>query len=606
MPSLNYNVGIRFDAMGNFMKSMDKFGAALGVLSGGLAGVLESMASMEAAGVAVFAALTKGAVDYNAQLVKMRTLHIDAAQRGILGHRAQLLGGAGLGFSTTGIMGVEDMLYQALGGTKGASSGLVKGAITTLNYMTTALGMKKGAAESRYAGLLGPAFSFTTARHPGESPMMARIAAEHAVMRDIVMGGSVQGLGGTGSSRSYYSLLGKMMSSPWVQGHMSLHQMGRAAYQASALGIDKQEMPIIQAAYGPLKGTLPALFSALGFGLRTGGMLSAISGNAIRLGASGMGHSLVNTPEKFMRAVFLPSFEARAGANIGAFWKTQSASQRAAIAREEGVKKAIPMIPWRQLSGTQRRSILSNAQTVLGGTFFAQLFHATFGTAIGMRGTALHALMKRGETQKASQAHATNIHNLTLQWEKLWKIFVSIGENLGSVLIGPLTAFAKLLETITKGLADIANLALILHKYDPFFAGAAKKTAQQKALERKSPMGWFENHYAYNTKGAVQYYSSQFGGGRALRSRIAFSAYNWWHSHGKPMAGGVPDMDAFSTAISAGYGSQGIIIHNGTFNVVADHPKEFARALRDAATRTANSQPHDVTPAITGGHKHAS
>lgn len=587
MPNMNYNVGIRFDAMGNFMKSMDKFGEALGALSGGLGAFMDSLLGLELAGVGVFAALTKGAEEYNQQLIKMRMLHIDAANRLAMGQRAQRMSARATGFTTAGLMGLESSLYQSMGGARSASSPLVRSMATAVNYLQYTMGMKHGAAEHRAASMLGGLFSFERVVHPHMAGAAVRKRAEHAMLRDIQLGGRMEGLAGAGSSRQYFSLLDKMMASPWVQGHMTLRQMGAVAFRASALGLGRQEMPIIKAAYGPLKGNLPALFSALGFGIRTGGMLSAISGNAIRLSASKMGHMLVNDPEGFMRRVFLPGFE-----------------------HGIGIRKTKP---WRDLTGEQRRSILSDAQTVLGGTFFAKLFHSTFGTAIGERGTALHKMLHRDLGAKAAGAHKTNIQNLVLQLDKLWKILKSITQNLGSVLIpimraflGLLTAFAEGLNALTGILPKLVDffeklgIGLFKGGYGPKFPGAAKPTAALHALERKygDPLGWFQKRMVRSSSGGM-YYTLP------IPKPMATKLYNTWIAHGRPMAHGRPNISGLSwdSTYAPEIGKGHIVIHNGTFNIQANDPKAFGKGLRDSLARNAEANPVWVTPQTSGGHK---
>ena len=585
MPNMNYNVGIRFDAMGNFMKSMDKFGEALGALSGGLGAFMDSLLGLELAGVGVFAALTKGAEEYNQQLIKMRMLHIDAANRLAMGQRAQRMSARAAGFTTAGLMGLESSLYQSMGGARSASSPLVRSMATAINYLQYTMGMKHGAAEHRAASMLGGLFSFERVVHPHMAGAAVRKRAEHAMLRDIQLGGRTEGLAGAGSSRQYFSLLDKMMASPWVQGHMTLRQMGAVAFRASALGLGRQEMPIIKAAYGPLKGNLPALFSALGFGIRTGGMLSAISGNAIRLSASKMGHMLVNDPEGFMRRVFLPGFE-----------------------HGIGIRKTKP---WRDLTGEQRRSILSDAQTVLGGTFFAKLFHSTFGTAIGERGTALHKMLHRDLGAKAAGAHKTNMQNLVEQWAKITKQLESIAENLGSFLIPALQKVLTGVQFWAKGMNLLAQQIPHMLKFfydmtfDPSalaskYAGAAKTTAAYRQLTARygNRLPWFQHLTA----------SENVLGTRIDTQRIpasmAAKINKLWIAHGRPMAGGSPSLKGLSwdsTYQAAGGGR--IVIHNGTFNIQANDPKAFGKGLRDSLARNAEANPVWVTPQTSGGHK---
>ncbi|MDA8206123.1 MAG: hypothetical protein M0Z36_08640 [Thermaerobacter sp.] len=194
-----------------------------------------------------------GAKECKAHLT-MRSLQLNAAQRGALRSQARWLNAQGTGFSTWQLMRLQLILYQAMGGMVSTKPALVRGATSTLNYMTATLGMKLGAAESRYASLLGESFSCIKSVHPNEHGMAPRLRAEKTATRAVVLGGKLTGLAGArGNSSQFYTLLGKMMASPLVRAHMTPHEMERRAFIATALGLASKEMEYLNGAYGAVK-----------------------------------------------------------------------------------------------------------------------------------------------------------------------------------------------------------------------------------------------------------------------------------------------------------------------------------------------------------------
>ncbi len=558
MADLNYNVGIRFEAMGGLLKSLDRFKTSSAAAGAGITGLTSKLINLKTVGVAVFAALEEGARRYNAQVVRLRGIGFHGAQlRGMQSEALNLAKRGSTGYSLNELLGMQGMVAQATGYN---APGLIQQVARSSRFLTIAGTMKAPGAEATLQKLLGAAGAYQQ-RVSYAMPVAqktAQLADTIRLATNLMVG--LQGIGGHVSGSAFARNLGSLLRQPGLAKAVPIGHLVRETALMTARGpaAFKGWEDVLRATLGSQSNT--AMFMSLGIPIRVahGGIQSAIAGQAISLAAGR--RMLAYHPLDFVRRYVMPSLEAP-------------------YLKQMGLHHAVP---WPELATKYpaiAKKIIREAPEKFPGMnpMFMGLLGAVTGRVAGPQ-DPLYRRVVGFMHEHPGYEKKILAGSLNYQYLQLIKNMESLADVVGKQLVPPLLALTKWINGFLShfGISAARSLSKV-----PSLGTAAAKAA----FVVMHPLD------AWNSESANR---QQFFN-RIMSSRSFLPGPSGHHMTAAAGTSGVQGL------MSAGR-ITGAVIYN-TFNITAGmDPQKIVKGVYDGIARSTNSGAIGVTPALSGGY----